>query len=86
MAAFGSIIMQNIGGEKSRVSGFAVINDMIFSLFGHVQCEQFVIKVSSISHVQLPVHREIRAAGGYPSLSGTRGELWVSGGDMLNIL
>lgn len=43
-----------------------------------------MIKLSLPSHVQLPVHSEIRAAGGYPGLHGTRGELWVSGVNMPN--
>lgn len=45
-----------------------------------------LFELSSLSHVQLPVHSEIRAAGGYPSFYGTRGDLGVSGDNMLNML
>lgn len=51
-----------------------------------VQYEQIVIKLSLPSHVQLPVHSEIRAAGGYSSLYGCRGELWVSGGYAMTLI
>ncbi len=91
MAAFGSIIMQNIGGrKKSHVDVFVYLSWMQFNANVNTTCAcniakfkvlgivNILLSTLSCSHVQLPLYRKVWAARSDPSILGIGRKLWVS--------
>lgn len=71
MAAFMAIIMQNIGGRGRSLS------PSLTCVFPARPSTLLAPPLAPCSHVQLPFHRQVRAARSDPSIPGSGGELWV---------